>query len=341
MRAAASVAIFSAATTLACQSADTASGPFPVVDTCSGIRLELVEQAVAPPANVSARLRASGCDGQALSPPLDLADFEIVEDGKLTSTFEARREVRSAKRDGVAYTLLALDLSGSVVRSGLRPAMVAGARKLVRALTPDHHLAVYGFDGRPDLIPYAFFTTDAQALERSLERLENDPIVDDSTNLYGAVLNGLGVLDSAVAAEGRDPRLIARGALVVFTDGSDRAARVPASRVENAVATTPHATLAIGVGGEIDPEALSLVGQTARAVAADQAAISDAFEGVAADLRARALQDFIIDYCSPARAGSHVLEIHASREGVSGEVKIDFNADGFGAGCDPAASPLH
>ncbi len=53
---------------------------------------------------------------------------------------------------------------------------------------------------------------------------------------------------------------------------------------------------------------------------------------------------YLVFYCSPARAGKRRLRLdvtHTSTEGDTrkGSVTVDFDATGFGPGCDPSKPP--
>jgi hypothetical protein len=314
--------------------------PTPVEEPCSGLRVTLLEDAVSPPANVAALVRVTDCERRPLGVRLAEESFLISEDGELLSQFETSRKISPADRRTEAFTLIALDLSGSIVRTNLRAEMVNGVRSFVAALPAQHRIAIFGFDGRPDLIPFASFTEDRLELAAALDRVEATMLVDDSTNLNGAVVNALEVLDRAVEVEARDPYAVAQGSLVVFTDGRDLARRVEEDELDDVLDETEHATFSIGVGPGVDTEALAEIGRSGHFLAVDSAAVALAFDSVARDLNARAMQDYVVSYCSPARAGARTLRIDVKHGGFLGSEEMSFDATGFGAGCSPEASPL-
>lgn len=319
----------------ACSTADTIEP-----EVCTGLSIRVLDQAIAPPANVAALVRVGECDGRALPLRLDEGAFVLAEDGVPLSVHEATRQIIPAQRQQAQRTLLALDLSGSIVRAGYRPAMIEGARKLIDALDPHHAVAVFGFDGRPDLVPFAFFTDDRAALSAALDRAAEAPLVDDSTNLNGAIVSALTVLDRAVETEEKDRDQVAHGSFVVFTDGRDLARRVSADEVEDALDATEHSSFAIGVGADVDPSELTAIGRTQAAIAGGAEEIAGAFLEVAAALEDRAESDYVVSYCSPARAGQRTLEIRVQDGDRFASAELDFDADGFGAGCAPEATPL-
>lgn len=307
---------------------------------CSGLTLTQLDQAVAPPANVAALVRVTHCDGRPLETRIQPENFTLSEDGFALSTYEALREIRPTRRDISEITAIVLDLSGSVHRSGLKEKMVEGTRRLIAQLGENRRIAIYGFDGRPDLIPYANFSDDPDVWEEALSRILDAELVDDSTNLNGAVVNALEILDTAVNAEVRNVTQVTHGTLVLFTDGTDRAGRVRGYTARMAVQHSGHSTFTIGVGAEIDPAILQELGNTGHMLVDDPEQITDAFEQLGRDVAARSLQDYVVSYCSPSRSGVHELTITARMEDQSGQTTIKFHSDNFGAGCDPTASLL-
>lgn len=314
--------------------------PLEEVRPCEGLSLRVLDQVAEPPANVAAIVRVTDCGDTALSARLEPESFVLAEDGAELSSYEATRMIRSADRTMEARTLIALDLSGSITRAGLRPLMMDAARQIVTGLDATHQIAVFGFDGRPDLIPFSYFTDDRAELDAAFAAAEEAALVDDSTNLHGAITNALAVLDHAVRIEEQDLRTVAHGSLVLFTDGTDHAGWVGREEVETALDTTSHSVFAIGIGPAIDHEALAKLGRTDFALATEPETLDGSFDGVSKDLQDRAAADYVVSYCSPARSGLRSLEIRATHGELTGRTEITFDATGFGAGCTPEASPL-
>jgi uncharacterized protein YegL len=326
-----------AALSVACGGAEANKDP---LSPCSGLEVEIIDTAIAPPAHVAALVRVTTCEGEALGAPLAAADFELLEDERPISAYEAPRAILPAARQTAERTAVLLDLSGSIVRSGIKPAMLEGARSLSAALAGDRHqVALYGFDGRPDLVPLQAFTAEPDELESALALTAQTSIVDDSTNLHGAVVNALRVMDQEVRLDERDGETEAHGSVVVFTDGVDQAGRVDRRTMRDVIEDSRHSVFAIGVGPEVDEERLNELG-TAGAVKAEPDEIVAAFERVSAQIAGRAQSYYIVSYCSPARAGQRSVTIEVTSKDQRGEVTLPYSAEGFGAGCAPENAPL-
>lgn len=308
--------------------------------SCTGLRLETLSDVAVPPANVAALVRVTDCQGEPLSRTLDESSFQILENDSLRSPHEARRVVTPLARATKQRTLVVVDLSGSILLGGHRTAMVDGVRALAADLVGDNHeIAIYGFDGRPDLVPLGFFTSKVEDIELPLNAIMTAEVVDDSTNLYGAVMNAVALLDQAVK-EISERDVIAQGNLVLFTDGQDLAARVSFERAQNAVQGASHTVFTIGLGGDVDNETLSSIGISGSFFVTHRDGIVRAFQDVSARVAALARRDYFVSYCTPARAGGHTLKIRAKDGERIGEAEVPFFADGFGAGCRPEDVPL-
>jgi hypothetical protein len=322
---------------VACQG--TPSDGFPL-DTCNGLHAELIDHATAPPANVSLLVRVTDCARSPLGKRLDPSAFSLSEDGVALSPFEAGREILPATRQISERTLIALDISGSITGAGLRDGMIDSATRLLPPLTGGRSIGIFEFDGRPDLVPATYFSMDPQTIADALTRARTDPLVDDSTNLYGAVMSGLSILDRATQADARDVYAVAHGTLIVFTDGGDLAHRVDDGTLSDALDNTPHSTFAIGVGPNADDGALAHISRTGHFASPTDPAISGAFDLDMMHVEAKAEANYVVSYCSPSRAGQRTLGITITDGASQVRVSFDFDSTGFSAGCTPSASPL-
>ena len=128
------------------------------------------------------------------------------------------------------YTLLLVDMSGSVSESGnggharRRPSGTFTDR-----VEKQQKVGIYAFDGSPDLYPIVPFTDQPGSAKAGVQQLATFKPKDPSTNLNGAVVKALDELDNAL---GKATQPLKFGTLVVFTDGTDRANRVPADDMQ-------------------------------------------------------------------------------------------------------------
>ncbi len=325
------------------------------------LELKLLENgfSTSKPARVSLFFTVDTCDGEPVA-QLTADTFKLLEDGAQVSAFESQQRIRPRAQDMRMYTLLLLDLSGSILRSGDYPRLREAANAFLDRLFANdaemHRVAIFAFDGRKEITQVVGFTGSRAELDAGLATLEVTECsvssecaafadrrtcagwrcVDDSTNLYGAVLNGTSAVEAALATNPQIPHR--QGALVIFTDGTDQAARVSRAAAVEGVEDTSAKVFTVGLGGEIDKDALKALGKNGFFSVQSADTLSAAFDEVATRLTALAQRNYVLEYCSPKRNGRHSLEVVATlqRDGtvLSGRLSTDFDATGFESGCD-------
>src|SRR5262245_11504247 len=245
---------------------------------CHALRLTLYNASVEKPSNVALYFSVTDRSGNPV-PNMTADNFRIYEDGSLSSAFESKQTIINPEVAAVHYTLLLVDLSGSVTQSGalatLQPAVQAFADKVGQM----QQVGIYGFDGSPKIFPIVHFTTGAGGVRGAAERLGSARPRDPSTNLNGAVVEGLALLDRTLS-HGRAS--LKFGTLVVFTDGTDRAHRVTREQLDPVLDKTRHNLFVIGVGSEINEGELRNVGRTGAFLSKEPALLGAAFDQIAA-----------------------------------------------------------
>jgi hypothetical protein len=159
---------------------------------------------------------------------------------------------------------------------------------------------------------------------------------DPSTNLNGAVVQAVKLLQQQMSQSTVPLRF---GTLVVFTDGTDHAARVSRDALVAAVDEANVEIYAIAVGAEVMDREIRTIGRNGTFMSKNPQDIQRGFQEIGARIAALSRRYYLLSYCSPARAGSHVVKIEASKGGRSGQLSYDFRADGFGPNCDPRQRP--
>lgn len=287
-------------------------------------------------------------DGEEPVAGLAAEDFAIYEDEKLVSTFESQQTIQNPDVAAVMYTLLLLDMSGSVTESGQADLIVDAAQSFSDRVGQSQKVAVFAFDGGKDIRSVVGFTEAKGSIEGGLEGLRTYKARDPSTNLHGAIIDGLKVLRKALD---KDKRPLKFGTVVVFSDGTDRAARVSKEEMQEELAKEEYADFqifAIGVGAEMEESALGEIGRDGTELADDDAAVQAAFERVAQRIEDQSKRFYLLSYCTPARNGEHTVRIEAQADKKpngkakkKGDVSWTFDAKGFGPppDCDPNRQP--
>jgi hypothetical protein len=301
----------------------------------SGLKLVPLQSAASKPSNVAVYFTVDTRDGKPVG-NLAADQFTIYEDGSKVSTFESKQTILNPKVASAHYTLLLIDMSGSIVAAKDVDEVIKAASAFTERVEKSQNVAVYAFDGSTDLYPIVPFTNSESAATGGVERLTTFKPKDPSTNLNGAVVAGMKVLKKSLAA---DTKALKFGTLVVFTDGTDRANRVPLADLRTALSAPENAKLeifAVGVGAELDNARLGEIGRSGTISEPDRANVQKGFDAVAGKIEAAAARYYLLSYCTPSRAGAHEVRIEAhAPDGSTGDLTYGFSADGFGPGCDP------
>jgi hypothetical protein len=274
-------------------------------------------------------------------------DFEIYEDNSLVSKYESQQVIQNPEVAAVMYTMLLLDMSGSVTESGQADLLVDAATIFSERVGKTQKVGVYAFDGEEKLHSVTPFTETQGSVEGGLDGLRGYKAKDPSTNLHGAVGLALDELEEALQ---KDKRPLKFGTLVVFTDGTDRAGRVTKEEMVESLNSEEHARYeiyAIGVGAELEEKQLEDLGRDGTEMASDPGKVREAFERVAAKIEAHAKRFYLLSYCTPARKGQHIVRIEAhtrnekGKKNGSGSLEYEFSAEKFGPPpqCDPNREP--
>jgi hypothetical protein len=273
-------------------------------------------------------------------------DFEIYEDDKLVSKFESKQVIQNPDVAAVMYTLLLLDMSGSITESGELDTLVDSAELFATKVGQSQKVGVYAFDGDKKVHSVVPFSTSQGSVEGGLEGLRSYKAKDPSTNLNGAVIQGLEILEKELE---KDDRPLKFGTLVVFSDGTDRAARVPKQDMLDEMAKVEYENYeiyAIGVGAEIEESELKELGREGYEIVEEQDDdnVRLAFEKVADRIERHMKRFYLLSYCTPARKGDHLVRIQAESKNDpkgKGELEYEFSADSFGPPpeCDPEKKP--
>ena len=166
-----------------------------------------------------------------------------------------------------------------VDHDGRAEAVVALRKPAKYDPTVDHRLHVYAFDGEPKIHSVVPFTEAQGSVQGGLEGLRRYKPKDPSTNLHGAVVEGLKELKKELD---KDKRPLKFGTLVVFSDGTDRAARFSRDEMKSEInkdVYDDYEMYAIGVGAEIKKAGLGDIGRDGTELANESADVKAAFLG--------------------------------------------------------------
>ena len=276
-------------------------GLMAVFATGCGLTLRMVDASVRKPSNVAVYFNVTDHKGHGVA-NLTADQFHIYEDGKLVSPFESKQTILNPEVAAVQYTLLLMDMSGSVTGSGQAGALADAASSFSERVSQTQKVAVFAFDGAKEIHPIVGFTSGGGSVQGGINALRSYRPRDPSTNLNGAVIEALAALSRQME---RSPQPLRFGTLVVFTDGTDHAHRVSHDDLMKALddVNGQIGVFVIGVGAEIDPGELKAIGRQGAVLSKDPMQVKAAFDDIAAQVEAYTKSFYLFSYCSPARAG--------------------------------------
>ncbi len=304
--------------------------------------MELIESKAEMPAKVRLFFKIDLGDDN-LFETLESEDFEIFEDGSQISRLESEAQIQREEGEFLFTSILLLDLSASVLNDNELPSVKSAANSFINAVMPlesdetfgAKEMAIYWFDGEQDVHSLVPFTTDKVDLISGINSINETISSDKSTNLNGAVVQGLSLMNSRLVEARQDPDISAAGSLVIFTDGTDQASRVSTRDAQNAVnkAGTDNAIFTIGLGDEIDERTLRDFGRNGFELAENSFDLNATFLAVAQKVESESKSFYVLEYCTPKRSGEHTIELRGNYEDSFGSFKTKFIADGFIGGC--------
>lgn len=164
---------------------------------------------------------------------------------------------------------------------------------------------------------------------------------DPSRDLHGSYKVAMQVMEQQLGSAS-----MAIGAIVLVTRGPDLAGRMGRLDIKQAIDASAHRFTRIGlaVGKEAIEAPLSAFSDWDMVEVIDMTGLGLALLGTADRIDALGRSHYVVGACSAARAGPQTLRIEARRNlrtadgrerSQSGSLRYQFDATGFGPGCDP------
>jgi hypothetical protein len=291
---------------------------------------------VQKPSNVAVYLTVN--DGK--NPVTDLTEqsFAIYENDQLVSIEDGGQVLLDRTLAAHFRTLLLVDVS-SAKDEGARARLARAVASFVAAVRRTQAVTVYAFDGSADLRSVGDFPRGGDG-PTDLPELASAAPRDSSRNLNGAVQSGLKELGARLMTERKSVRV---GTLVVLATGPDLAGRVSADQLAQAVDASPYQMLAVAVGQEGSFE-IAPLDKNGALWAPSLNGIGPTLDDAASKVEDLMERHYLLAYCSPARAGVRRVRVEVLRVGTEGEerkgsLSFEFDATGFGPGCNASTPP--
>ena len=307
----------------------------------TGLRITIEDQFVNLPSNVSVFFRVEDEAGNGVA-GLTESDFTIYENGSKISEFEATRKIQPNEQVFDYHITLLLDLSGSVLGGENLSGLKSAAKSFIDEVMPAEgsvnaqaiKMEIWWFDGSENIKQLQGNSTNRTTLKAAIDNISSQMSSDNSTNLYGAVIQGINVATQKIS-QTRQLDEIASSAVVIFTDGTDQANRNTKGQALEAVknADKDMSIYTIGLGQEIDEGTLKAIGKTSFVSAVNIGELLDKFKEIGDLINGKANSYYLLEYCSPKRNGSNQLTIEASKGALKGSANTFFDASDFNGSC--------
>ncbi len=307
----------------------------------TGLLITIEDQFVNLPSNVSVFFRVEDNSGKGVA-GLKESDFVIYENGSRISEFEATRKIQPNEQVFDYHITLLLDLSGSVLGGENITSLKAAAKSFIDEVVPGEgepssqaiKMEVWWFDGAANIKQLQGTSTNRATLKAAIDNISPQMSSDNSTNLYGAVIQGIQVASQKLS-QTRQLDEVASSAVVIFTDGTDQANRNTKGQALEAVknADRDMSLYTIGLGEEIDENVLRAIGKTSFVSATNIGELLDKFQEIGDLINGRANSYYLLEYCSPKRNGSNQLTIEAMEGALKGNANSFFDASDFNGSC--------
>ncbi len=237
---------------------------------------------------------------------------------------ESDLSIISAPKNANIFSVLLLDVSGSITRSidGKSKPVLEELKKASYTfinsmkVSENRQLAIYAFDGRENLITISDFSGNQDDLRSKIGAIDNSITKDYSTNLYGAIVKGIELLNKKLE-ENANAEMIVSGTLTIFTDGTDRARRlgkdgfnIVLKNMEEVKKLRKNVYIyTIGLGREYDEKVLKGFGIDGYKSATSTSAMAEGFKELGSKIEALTKCYYKLEYKTPSRKGSGVMRL--------------------------------
>ena len=272
------------------------------------------------------------CSGEPVT-TITAGDITLSEAGAEVSPAESDWDIEPHSASLETYTLLMIDVSTSIIDAGTLEVAREVAVDFATALVDSNQLvSVAVFDGDAAIRTVVDFTDDIDELTDGIDGIDADDQLDGSTNLNGAVLAGLDVLDAVVVPD-VEAELVSVANLVIFTDGADRANRETDTAARNAVNASDHQVFVVGLVTDDAVEDLEALAPDGFFQASEPDELFDTFETLVDELVAEVNKYYRLRYCSPLRRPRTTLKIDVLHDEKRSTIKYTYPTKDFAAGC--------
>lgn len=277
-------------------------------------------------------------DGSDPVDSLSESNFKLYENDLLLDNRAVRLHLLPTDSMAAGLTILLLDLSGSPDEAELNR-IERGATHFVEKVTVTQPVTVVAFDGSARPREVARFSKVEQATERAVPSLEPFLSQDSSRDLNSAIVSAI---KGATAELKKRKSNTHFGTIVTLLRGPDLAGRTSDKDAQNAIYESGFEFYSLSPEGTKIGN-LADIGKNKRFAFATFDTMPMTFQDVGARVRSAWNSHYLLNYCSPSRAGERKLKIAVEYEGEGGgkkkgSARSGFDSTGFVGGCGTQAA---
>jgi hypothetical protein len=308
----------------------------------SGVRVEPVAVSAQKPGNVALYVAVSQQGSAVIG--LDKQAFKVFENDVQLDNDQVKLTLLPTATSATRRVALLVDMS-KTLNADERKSMTDALRPFIVKLRQREAVSLYAFDGTEKAHWITDYARDARAepddKDTSMDRLLAFSRRDSSSSLYTAVMDSAQKLSASMDAEGRP---IQSGTVIVIALNPDLAGRVDETKVRDFVADSPHHYFLMTVGPWATSTNVSFLGKNGETRAASVNTMSSPLYNVSNAVDDDYFRDYLVTYCSPSRAGKREVRLEVTTHDAQGKpsrgsYETEFDAEGFGPGCNPDVTP--
>ena len=306
------------------------------------VKVEPVAVGIQKPGNVALYVAVSQRGTGVLG--LQKQAFKVYENGVALDNDQIQLSLLPTDATAARRAAVLVDMSKSLKPSE-RKSLSDALRPFIERLRQREAVSLYAYDGAEKVHLVQEYARDARAepdaKDTSMDRLLYFSRRDASTSLYSAVVDGAQKLSATLANEGRP---IQSGTLIVIALNPDSAGRVDDDKLKDFIDESPHHYFLMTVGTWANDTNVTFLGKNGATRAGSPMTMSAPLNDVANAVDGDFLRNYLVSYCSPSRAGKRELKLEVKTRDAQGRQSVgsfstEFDASGFGPGCNPQAAP--
>lgn len=287
-----------------------------------------------PPGRVQAVVSVT--DGGKAPDELGPENFEVREGDVPLSSEQVGLRVKSLGSFAGHEAVVLVDGSRAFTDAERGP-LADALTQLVDRLRFHQSVTLLAFDGSPELRFISRYNQSSMAAplgkDPGITRLLAYKPRDQSSSLYSALVKGRKALDERLPkARAVEPV----GSLIIVARGPDQAGRADEAAARAALHGRRSFLLKVGTWSK--DTSLDWVGGEGTRAAASLGTLGTPVDELARQVDEVFLRDYVVTYCSPARAGKRKLEVIVKLPDDTGQPRTaqavsEFDATGFNASC--------